>query len=62
MNAVFHRAADTVQMGKNAGRFTLSHFIDSIIFRDWTLYHTISTFDDPEKEAFGEHFGKWGEC
>ena len=59
MNAVFHRAAGTVQMGKNAGRFTLSHFIDSIIFRLDSLPYNLE-FDDPEKEAFGKAFWEMG--
>ena len=42
--------------------FNLVSWLFLIQTLKWTLYHTIQTFNDPEKETFWKHCGKRRKC
>ena len=48
----FIRLENTVEKGKKNECFQKTHTNKGMLWKGLTLYHTILTFNDPEKEAF----------
>ena len=72
INFLIEREENIVEREENTDNQYLFLFLQSLFLfppfiklHKWfslTLYHTIPTFNDPKKESFWKHCGKWTKC